>query len=220
MYVDIPSSNSNTGNFDFTLAKLGDSNTLDLELSALESEGKVQIISQPNLITINKKPAYIEAGEDVPYQEKTGEGNTSTNFKKAVLQLKVTPKILSNNKILLDIDISQDNVTSLMINGVPAIETKRIKTQTLVKNRQTVVLGGIHEQNRNTQTNKIPHNVFLTKIRRENESLSIWGTSQTHKAITSFIKNIKKSNFFTNPILKEIKMNDLIHFILVCEIRR
>ena len=67
---------------------------------------------------------------------------------------------------------------------------------------------------------KIPHNVFLTKIRRENESLSIWGTSQTHKAITSFIKNIKKSNFFTNPILKEIKMNDLIHFILVCEIRR
>ncbi len=146
----------NSGHFGFTLAKLNNNMLLDTELSAIESEGHGKVISRPKLITLNRKPAYIDSGEDIPYQEKTGEGNTNVNFKKAVLALKVTPEIVAKNKILLDIKVNQDKVSPLTIQGVPAIDTREIKTQVVVDNKQTVVLGGIYEQMQDNVTSKIP----------------------------------------------------------------
>ncbi|GAH07718.1 unnamed protein product, partial [marine sediment metagenome] len=155
--MDMPLQSITPGHFNFVLAKLSNNTTLDMELSALESEGHAQIISKPKLITLNRRPAHIAAGEDIPYQEKTGEGNTSTTFKKAVLGLEVTPNIVSQNKVLLNINVNQDKPSTLMVNGVPAIQTREIQTQALVNNKQTVVLGGIYEQSKTKQITRIPY---------------------------------------------------------------
>ena len=154
--MDMPLRTTGAGHFNFTLAKLGNNNFLDMELSALESEGHAKIISKPKLITLNRKSAHIAAGEDIPYQEKTGEGNTSTTFKQAVLSLDVTPNIVSKNKILLNIRVNQDQVSALEVNGVPAIKTREIQTQAIVNNKQTVVIGGIYEQSKINSVTKIP----------------------------------------------------------------
>ncbi len=159
--MDVPGGTLQSGIFNFTLATLRNNNTLDMQLSALESEGHAKIVSTPELITLDRKPAHISSGEDIPYQEKTGEGNTSTTFKKAVLGLKVTPIITANNKILLDISVNQDKVSSILVQGVPVIQTREIQTKVLVNNKQTLVLGGIHEQGENHIVSRIP---FLGSI--------------------------------------------------------
>lgn len=124
------------------LAKLGDGILLDLELSALESEGRGEVISSPRLITTNQQSAVIESGEEIPYQEATSSGATAVAFKKAVLSLKVTPQITPDNKIMMDLQINQDTPSPQTFNGVPAILTKEIQTNVLVNNGQTIVLGG------------------------------------------------------------------------------
>jgi type IV pilus assembly protein PilQ len=154
--MDLPNNQMNPGQFNFVLAKLNNDMLLDMELSALENEGHGKVISRPKLITLDHEPAYIDSGEDIPYQERTSEGNTNIAFKKAALGLKVTPEIVANNKILLHIQVNQDKVSSLTVQGVPAIDTQEIKTQALVNNKQTVVLGGIYEQTKNTTTVKLP----------------------------------------------------------------
>jgi type IV pilus assembly protein PilQ len=154
--MDLPNNQMNPGQFNFVLAKLTNDVLLDMELSALESEGHGKVISRPKLITLDHEPAYIDSGEDIPYQERTSEGNTNVAFKKATLGLKVTPEIVANNKILLHIKVNQDKVSSLTVQGVPAIDTQEIKTQALVNNKQTVVLGGIYEQTKNTTIIKLP----------------------------------------------------------------
>jgi type IV pilus assembly protein PilQ len=159
--MDLPTMDNNDnkinpGHFTFTLARLSNNILLDTELSAIESEGHGKIISRPKLITLNRKPAYIDSGEDIPYQERTGQGNTNVTFKKAVLGLRVTPSVVSNNKILLDITVNQDKVSSLTVQGVPAIATREIKTQVVVNNKETVVLGGIYEQAQDNVVRKIP----------------------------------------------------------------
>lgn len=154
--MDLPNNQMNPGQFNFVLAKLNNGVLLDMELSALESEGHGKIISRPKLITLDHEPAFIDSGEDIPYQERTSEGNTNIAFKRAALGLKVTPEIVANNKILLHIQVNQDKVSSLTVQGVPAIDTQEIKTQALVNNKQTVVLGGIYEQTKNTTTTKLP----------------------------------------------------------------
>ena len=183
--MDVPGGTLQSGLFNFTLATLRNNNTLDMQLSALESEGHAKIISSPELITLDRKPAHIASGEDIPYQEKTGEGNTSTTFKKAVLSLKVTPVITATNKILLDISVNQDKVSSLLVNGVPAIQTREIQTKVLVNNEQTLVLGGIYEQSENHIVSRVP---FLgsipilgilfrkTTVKKENRELLIFIT--------------------------------------------
>ena len=133
------------GKFNMTLAKLTDVSLLDLELAALESEGRGKVISKPKLLTADRQTAYIESGAEIPYQEKTKEGNTSVVFKKAALSLKVTPEVMTNNTINLLLQLNQDKVSPLTINGVPAIDTRKIQTQTLVRSGETIVLGGIYE---------------------------------------------------------------------------
>jgi type IV pilus assembly protein PilQ len=138
------------------LAKLGDGILLDLELSALESEGKGEVIASPRLITMNQQAAVIESGQEIPYQEATSSGATAVAFKKAVLSLKVTPQITPDNKIMMDLQINQDTPSAQTFNGVPAILTKEIQTTVLVDNGQTVVLGGIYTQTKNNSIRRVP----------------------------------------------------------------
>nr|WP_046078335.1 type IV pilus secretin PilQ [Halomonas sp. HG01] len=115
---------------------------LDLELRALESEGKSQTISQPRVITADQSTAVIKQGTEIPYQESTSSGATDTEFKEAVLSLEVTPQITPDNRIIMDLAVNNDTVGELF-NGVPSIDTNEITTQVLVDNGETVVLGGI-----------------------------------------------------------------------------
>lgn len=138
------------------LAKLGDNILLDLELSALESEGRAELISSPRLITTNQQSALIESGQEIPYQESTSSGATAVAFKKAVLSLKVTPQITPDGKVLMDLQINQDTASPQTFNGVPAILTKEIQTNVLVNNGQTIVLGGIYTQDKTKSINRIP----------------------------------------------------------------
>jgi type IV pilus assembly protein PilQ len=115
---------------------------LDLELRALESEGKSQTISQPRVITANQRTAVIKQGTEIPYQEASSSGATNVEFKEAVLALEVTPQITPDNRIIMDLVINNDTVGELF-NGVPSIDTNEIETQVLVDSGETVVLGGI-----------------------------------------------------------------------------
>ena len=142
--------------FGIALAKLGNGVLLDLELSALESEGRAEIIARPRLMTTNQQPAIIESGEDIPYQETTLSGATAVSFKKAVLSLKVTPQITPDGKLLMDLQINQDSDSGRRVQGVPIILTKAIETNVLVTNGQTIVLGGIYKQDRNNIVARVP----------------------------------------------------------------
>ncbi|KTD48266.1 type IV pilus secretin PilQ [Legionella quateirensis] len=138
------------------LAKLGDNILLDLELSALESQGQAELISSPSVITADQQPALIESGKEIPYQESTSSGATAVAFKKAVLSLKVKPQITPDNKILLELQINQDADSGERVLGVPIILTKQIQTNVLVNNGQTIVLGGIYKQDKNKAIKRIP----------------------------------------------------------------
>lgn len=152
---DIPMATS-PASIGIALAKLSDNILLDLELSALESEGRGEVISSPRLITTNQQPALIESGEEIPYQEATSSGATAVAFKKAVLSLKVTPQITPDSKILMDLKINQDIPSPKVFNGVPTILTKEIQTNVLVNNGHTIVLGGIYKQDKNNEVNRVP----------------------------------------------------------------
>lgn len=153
---DLPTAASDPGHFNIALAKLGNGSILDMTLSALETEGHANIISSPKLLTANNKAAYIESGQEIPYQEKTSSGATSVAFKKAVLSLKVTPQIINRNKILLHLQLNQDKLSSVTVEGVPAIQTQEIKTDVEVNDRQTLILGGIYEFSQTDNVTKVP----------------------------------------------------------------
>ena len=140
----------------FTQAIILSQRVLDFELSALESQGKAKVIASPRLITSNQIPAVIEAGEDIPYQEFSMNGNTSIAFKKAVLRLQVVPQITAKHELMMALVINQDADSGKRVQGVPIIATKSIETRILVKHGQTVVLGGIYQEDRNRQTDQIP----------------------------------------------------------------
>jgi type IV pilus assembly protein PilQ len=140
--MDLPKSSIADGTFHINLASVGD-HLINLQISALEQQGHARMISSPQVITTNLKPAIIESGEEVPYQQKTASGATSVTFKKAVLKLAVTPEILSGHRILLHIDVHQDKLTAISVNGVPVINTQQIKTNTRILDDHTLVLGGI-----------------------------------------------------------------------------
>ncbi|MBS9995074.1 type IV pilus secretin PilQ family protein [Vibrio alginolyticus] len=143
----------------FQVAKLGSDTLLDLELSALQQESKAEIISSPRLITTNKKPAYIEQGTEIPYLESSSSGATTVTFKKAVLSLKVTPQITPDNRLVLDLSVTQDRPGQVVKTGTGeavAIDTQRIGTQVLVNNGETVVLGGIFQHSITNSVDKVP----------------------------------------------------------------
>jgi type IV pilus assembly protein PilQ len=133
---------------------------VDLELSAAQAEGRGEIISSPRLITANQREATIEQGVEIPYQESSSSGATTTQFKKAVLSLKVTPQITPDNRVILDLTVAKDSVGALVASAtggfVPSIDTREIVTQVLVNDGQTVVLGGILETERRESERKVP----------------------------------------------------------------
>ncbi|HEY6642994.1 type IV pilus secretin PilQ [Povalibacter sp.] len=133
---------------------------VDLELSAAQAEGRGEIVSQPTLVTANQREASIEQGVEVPYQESSSSGATTTSFKKAVLSLKVTPQITPDNRVILDLVVSKDSVGQVVPSAtggfVPSIDTREITTQVLVNDGQTVVLGGILETERRDAESKVP----------------------------------------------------------------
>jgi type IV pilus assembly protein PilQ len=137
------------------LAILGKNSLVDLELSALQAEGRGEVVSNPRVITANQKEATIEQGVEIPYQEASSSGATSVSFKKAVLSLKVTPQITPDDRVIMDLNVSKDSVGDVFA-GVPSINTREVNTQVLVQNGQTVVLGGIYETTRSKKVNKIP----------------------------------------------------------------
>jgi type IV pilus assembly protein PilQ len=137
------------------LAILGKNSLVDLELSALQAEGQGEVVSNPRVITANQKEATIEQGVEIPYQEASSSGATSVSFKKAVLSLKVTPQITPDDRVIMDLNVTKDSVGQIFA-GVPSINTREINTQVLVENGQTVVLGGIYEQTRSKDVNKVP----------------------------------------------------------------
>jgi type IV pilus assembly protein PilQ len=139
---------------------LGGSSLVDLELSAAQNEGRGEVVSSPRVITANQKQASIAQGVEIPYQESASSGATTTQFKKAVLSLKVTPLITPDNRVILDIDVSDDSVGQLVQSAtggtVPSIDTREIITQVLVNDGQTVVLGGILETTKSKSADKVP----------------------------------------------------------------
>lgn len=158
--VNFPAGGSLASAGTLGLALLSSKYLVDLELSALQAEGKGEVISTPRVITANAKQASIEQGVEIPYQQSTSSGATSVSFKKAVLSLNVTPQITPDGRIIMDLAIKKDSVgqTVATSNGgsVPSIDTHRVNTQVLVDNGQTVVLGGIYEDTRTDTLNKVP----------------------------------------------------------------
>ncbi|TMX68182.1 type IV pilus secretin PilQ [Vibrio rotiferianus] len=157
--VNLAATSPSATSIAFQVAKLGSDTLLDLELSALQQESKAEIISSPRLVTTNKKPAYIEQGTEIPYLEASSSGATSITFKKAVLSLKVTPQITPDNRLVLDLSVTQDRLGKVVKTGTGeavAIDTQRIGTQVLVNNGETVVLGGIFQHNVTNTVDKVP----------------------------------------------------------------
>ena len=157
--VNLAATSPNASSIAFQVAKLGSDTLLDLELSALQQESKAEIISSPRLITTNKKPAYIEQGTEIPYLESSSSGATSVAFKKAVLSLKVTPQITPDNRLVLDLSVTQDSPGQVVKTGTGeavAIDTQRIGTQVLVNNGETVVLGGVFQHSVSSTVDKVP----------------------------------------------------------------
>lgn len=139
---------------------LSASHLIDLEISAAEAETEAKDISSPRVITANQKQATIMQGVEIPYQQSASSGATSISFKNAVLQLQVTPQITPDNRIILDLDVRDDEVGQVVVESggvnVPAIDTREVTTQVLVNDGQTVVLGGILTTQQGTTTNKVP----------------------------------------------------------------
>jgi type IV pilus assembly protein PilQ len=145
----------------FSLAILERDYLVDLELTAMEAEGRGEIVSTPRVITANQKEARIEQGVEIPYQQSASSGATTVQFKKAVLSLEVTPQITPDNNIIMDLRVHKDNVGDVISTGglggtVPSIDTRAVETQVLVEDGQTVVLGGIYETERRETISKVP----------------------------------------------------------------
>ncbi|GAA0858800.1 type IV pilus secretin PilQ family protein [Aliiglaciecola litoralis] len=156
--VNLPVSNP-AGRIGLQIARLVDGTIIDLELSALESENKGEIIASPRITVANQREAYIEQGTEIPYVQATSSGATSVEFKKAVLSLKVTPHITPDNRIILDLVVTQDTrgeTVSTSTGPAIAIDTQEISTQVLVENGETIVLGGIFQQTSTDDVAKVP----------------------------------------------------------------
>jgi len=145
----------------FALGILGNNFIVDLELSAAQAETQANIISSPRVVTANQKEASIEQGVEIPYQQSASSGATTIQFKKAVLSLKVTPQITPDNRIIMDLDVRDDSVGTVVVASggvnVPSINTREIATQVLVNDGQTVVLGGILETTQLEDDTKVPY---------------------------------------------------------------
>ncbi|MFZ6674256.1 type IV pilus secretin PilQ [Undibacterium sp. Xuan67W] len=157
-FVSLPASGINglnPGSLAVSLFSSAANRFLNLELSALEADGKGKIISSPRVVTADQLKASIEQGTELPYQVATSSGATSIFFRKASLRLEVTPQITPDGNVILDVDVHKDSVGVETRAGY-AIDTKEVKTMVLVENGGTVVLGGIFQQNERDSVTKIP----------------------------------------------------------------
>ena len=153
LFVDLGVSGAGASSFGIGFTNEG--TLLDLELSALASDGHAEVVARPKVITADKSSALIESGVEIPYQEASSSGATSTSFKDAVLSLEVTPQITPDDRIIMKLTVKQDTVGQVF-EGVPSINTNEIQTEVLVDNSQTIVLGGIFTTDRNFSTTKTP----------------------------------------------------------------
>ena len=172
-FVNLPAVGQNGFNpatFALSIFSSAANRFLNLELSALEADGKGKVVSSPRIVTADQVKALIEQGTELPYQQATSSGATAIAFRKANLKLEVTPQITPEGNVILELDVNKDSVGQATANGF-AIDTKHIKTQVLVENGGTVVIGGIFELNERTDETKVPFlgdlpgigNLFKTK---------------------------------------------------------
>ncbi len=143
------------GSLALSILNLGSGNLVNVELSALEADNRGKVVSSPRVITADKKKAIISQGTEIPYLTAAASGATTVAFKPAVLELAVTPRITPDDKIIMDLEVKKDAVGQIFA-GIPSIDTKKVSTQVLVDNGDTVVLGGIFEQTTQTTVTKVP----------------------------------------------------------------
>jgi len=174
---NLPSTLANSGSIAFSLFRLPAGLLLNLELSALESDRRGKIVSSPRVTTANQQTARIASGVEIPYLQASSSGAANIAFKKAELSLEVTPQITPDDKIIMDLEVRKDSPGDVVA-GVPAINTQNVKTQVLVSNGETAVLGGIFEQTQNNAVEKIPFfgdipiigNAFKRRTRQDDKS--------------------------------------------------
>ena len=154
------------------------SGALGLELSAQQAQNKLKIVSTPRVLTQDRKEAIIESGTEVPYQEASSSGATSTSFKKAVLGMTVTPNITPDGQIIMDIKINKDSVNSDCRATEPCINTQRLNTNVMVEDGGTLILGGIYQEENSEGVSKVPllgdipvvGNLFKSKTRSDKKT--------------------------------------------------
>lgn len=179
-FVNLPASQQNgfdAANFAVSLFSSAANRFLNLEISALEADGKGKVVSSPRVVTADQVKAIIKQGTQIPYQSSTSSGATDVSFKDAVLKLEVTPQITPEGSIIMAVDVSKDSVGAVTTAG-PSIDTKQVQTQVLVENGGTVVIGGIFEQNDRTDETKVPllgdipymGNLFKTRTRSSSKT--------------------------------------------------
>jgi type IV pilus assembly protein PilQ len=156
--VNLPATDPNASSLG--LSFLTSDVILDLELSALESEGEGEVISTPRVITANQAEAFIQQGVEIPYQQASSSGATNVQFKEAVLELKVVPLITPDQRVQMDLEVRQDTVGEIFTGAlgaeIPSIDTRELQTTVLVGNGDTVVLGGIFQDETASNEEKVP----------------------------------------------------------------
>jgi type IV pilus assembly protein PilQ len=158
LMVNLPQalSSSRGGAINFLAGKMG-SYLLQLELSAMQQEGKGEVVSSPRVVTSDQSTAVIKQGVEIPYQEASSSGATTVSFKEAVLKLEVTPHITPDDRIIMDLNISKDSPDfSRSVLGVPPVDTRQVETSVLVENGETVVLGGVFERSETRRNERVP----------------------------------------------------------------
>lgn len=145
------------GTIGLSILNIANGNLVSLELSALESDGRGKVVSSPRIITADKRKATISQGTEIPYQTQSASGGSTTQFKQAVLSLDVTPQITPDDKVIMDIEIKKDSESGRTAGqGIPILDVRNLRTQILVENGETAVLGGIFEQSTSTNVTKVP----------------------------------------------------------------
>jgi type IV pilus assembly protein PilQ len=151
--VNLATSGAAAGSLAF--AVLSGSSLIDLEISALQAENQGEVISSPRVVTADRHQARIEQGVEIPYLSASSSGATQVEFKKAVLSIEVTPQITPDDRVIMDLSVNNDTVGDIFA-GIPSIDTREVATQVLVNNGDTVVLGGIYEQIKRNEVDKVP----------------------------------------------------------------
>ena len=153
--VDLPVAGA-AGKLGLTILNVANGNLVSLELSALESDGRGKVVSSPRIITADKRKATISQGTEIPYLTQSASGGSTVQFKQAVLSLDVTPQITPDDKVIMDIEIKKDSESGRAVGGTPILDVRNVRTQILVENGETAVLGGIFEQSTSTNVTKVP----------------------------------------------------------------